>query len=399
MMGKVAAAGLSAETTLASAPCRTRLAREEPLMITKADDYPVHQTPEPIAFAGADRNFYDRYFFNGYNDDASVFFAVAFGMYPQLGVIDAAFCVSVGGKQHNVRASRHSAGERLETSAGPIEIRIMEPLKKIRILLTDNESGITADLWFDARHVPVEEPRFTRRNGTRLFMDYTRMTQNGTWSGTLSMPGNEITLTTDKFYGTRDRSWGIRPVGNPESQPAIGGSLAQFFWIWAPCNFPNHISFAHTNDDANGLPWNRRAVFGGAGSESDIAEPVEVDAAEFEISYHSGTRRVRTASCDMGASGQIRYETSQFKFYMSGLGYTHPVWGHGMDHGQLQVAYDVLDLADINDNAPEHIHVQSFCSAVLSLDGAEHKGFGVFEQFLIGPHLPSGFAAMLDPAS
>ncbi len=26
-------------------------------MLTKADDYPVHQTPEPIAFAGTDRNF------------------------------------------------------------------------------------------------------------------------------------------------------------------------------------------------------------------------------------------------------------------------------------------------------------------------------------------------------
>jgi hypothetical protein len=368
-------------------------------MITKADDYPVHQTPDPIAYAGTDRNFYDRYFFNGYNDDASVFFAVALGVYPQLGIIDAAFCVSAGGKQHNVRASRHSAGERLETNAGPIEIRIIEPLKQIQILLSDNESGITADICFGARHNPVEEPRFIRRNGTRLFMDYTRMTQNGTWSGTLSMPGKVIPLTPDKFTGTRDRSWGIRPVGNPESQPPTGGSLAQFFWIWAPCNFPGHISFAHSNDDANGLPWNRRAVFGAAGNQNDNAEPAEVDNASFEISYHSGTRRVRSAVCDMGVSGQIRYETSAFKFYMSGLGYTHPVWGHGMDHGKLQVAYDVISLTEIDDNAPEHIHVQSFCHATLFAGGAEHKGCGVFEQFLLGPHLPSGFAAMLDPAS
>ncbi|PZU14334.1 MAG: hypothetical protein DI591_12175, partial [Citromicrobium sp.] len=38
-------------------------------MLTKGDDYPVHQTAEPIAFAGTDRNFYDRYFFNGYAPD------------------------------------------------------------------------------------------------------------------------------------------------------------------------------------------------------------------------------------------------------------------------------------------------------------------------------------------
>ena len=46
-------------------------------MLTKADDYPVHQTPEPIAYAGTDRNFYDRFFFNGLSADGSVFFAVA----------------------------------------------------------------------------------------------------------------------------------------------------------------------------------------------------------------------------------------------------------------------------------------------------------------------------------
>ena len=39
-------------------------------MLSKADDYPIHQTPDPIAFSGTDRNFYDRYFFNGISNDA-----------------------------------------------------------------------------------------------------------------------------------------------------------------------------------------------------------------------------------------------------------------------------------------------------------------------------------------
>ncbi len=39
-------------------------------MLTKADDYPIHQTADPIAAVGtSDRNFYDRYFFNGYGRD------------------------------------------------------------------------------------------------------------------------------------------------------------------------------------------------------------------------------------------------------------------------------------------------------------------------------------------
>ena len=65
-------------------------------MLTAADDYPLHQTPEPMAFAGSDRNFYDRFFFNGYSADGSVFFAAALGLYPQLNIMDAAFCLSVG---------------------------------------------------------------------------------------------------------------------------------------------------------------------------------------------------------------------------------------------------------------------------------------------------------------
>ena len=58
-------------------------------MLSKGDDYPIHQTAEPVAYAGTDRNFYDRYFFNGYAPDGSGFFAIAFGVYPHLDVADA----------------------------------------------------------------------------------------------------------------------------------------------------------------------------------------------------------------------------------------------------------------------------------------------------------------------
>ncbi len=62
------------------------------MTLTKGDDYPIHQTSEPIAFSGTDRNFYDRYFFNGYAYEGELFFAAAMGIYPHLNIIDAAFC-------------------------------------------------------------------------------------------------------------------------------------------------------------------------------------------------------------------------------------------------------------------------------------------------------------------
>ena len=53
-------------------------------MLTKADDYPIHQLPTPVSEVGTERNFYDRYFFNGYSSDGEVFFATALCLYPNL---------------------------------------------------------------------------------------------------------------------------------------------------------------------------------------------------------------------------------------------------------------------------------------------------------------------------
>src|SRR5438105_2644773 len=108
-------------------------------MLTPFDDYPIHQSSEPIAHTvSGDRNHYDRYFFNGYDRDGGCFFAAALGVYPNRQVI-----------------------------------------------------------------------------------------------------------------GSRDRSWGVRGVGEPP-----GGAPAraprQFFWLWAPLNFDDCCTHLALNEDAEG---------------------------------------------------------------------------------------------------------------------------------------------------
>ena len=98
-------------------------------MLTKADDFPIHQRPDPIAKPGTDKNFYDRYFFNGYAREGRQFFALALGVYPNRNVIDASFCVIHNGIQHNLRASRHLGGERMDIHVGPISIEILSSLR------------------------------------------------------------------------------------------------------------------------------------------------------------------------------------------------------------------------------------------------------------------------------
>ncbi len=124
-------------------------------MLTRFDDYPIHQMPVPIAQTGTgDRNHYDRYFFNGYLPEGEVFFGGAMGLYPNRQVIDAAL------QHRRTRACRRTstcrAGRRSSAATptvGPITVEVVEPMKTIRLIVEGAEHGVEADVTFDARSV------------------------------------------------------------------------------------------------------------------------------------------------------------------------------------------------------------------------------------------------------
>ena len=367
-------------------------------MITKGDDFPIHQTPEPIAFSGTDRNFYDRYFFNGYTRDGDVYFTTAFGVYPHLNIIDASFCIVYNGVQHNLHASGYLNMERLDTEVGPIKLEVIEPLNVLRITVNDNEHGIRAEVTFHARTVPIKEPRFTWRNGPRAFMDYTRFTQNGTYDGWIDVKGENITLTRDAYLGTRDRSWGVRPIGEKDPQPMVPPMDPQFYWLWAPLNFEDRISLYHVNEDGKGYDWNHAAVICGL----DGAEPEEMRKCWSELTFKSGSRHAKEASLFLeNKKGEITKIdlTVQWQYYMMGMGYNNPEWNHGKNKGELAVGYDSIILEEITTSYAPYHHIQAFVSARMTLPNGETlDGVGILEQAIIGPHEPSGFKNNLDVA-
>ena len=76
-------------------------------MLSSHDDYPIHQTPDPVCQpAVSDKNFYDRYWFNGYARDGEFYFGIALGLYPNRRVMDAGFSIVKNGVQHSLHASR-----------------------------------------------------------------------------------------------------------------------------------------------------------------------------------------------------------------------------------------------------------------------------------------------------
>ena len=357
------------------------------MALSKGDEYPLHQTADPVAYSGTDRNFYDRYFFNGYAPDGGGFFAAAFGVYPHLDVADAHFCAIRGGTQHCLHASRKLGMERMDLSCGPIRIEIVEPLRKLRLIVEGE--GMAADLNFIGRAFPIEEPRFTWRVGPRTVMDYTRMTQNGHYEGWIEVDGRREAVAANTA-GTRDRSWGVRPVGAPDPQ-AAGGGIRQFFWQWAPVNLPSRSLFFHLNAHKDGTPWNSRAVVAPDGNGLEAFS--EFEHARMDAAPAPGTR--------WPGGGMLSVGDEQFafqplgRFQMRGLGYTSPKWNHGLDHGTLEVEREDIDLAAVDPKRPDNLHVQMICK-VTGPDG--ETGIGAFEQLAIGPYDPLGLQGLADPA-
>jgi len=364
-------------------------------MLTKGDDYPIHQTAEPIAYAGTDRNFYDRYFFNGYSRNGELFFAAALGVYPHLNIMDAAFSVVVDGVQHNLHASRHLHMERMDTRVGPIGIQVEEPLQKLRIRVDDPERGLRADILFEGRSRVIEEPRFTRRVGPRAFMDYTRMTQPGLYSGWIEVQGRRVDV--GDCWGTRDRSWGIRPIGMADPQAMEPPMLAQLFWLWSCLNFQDCHALYMLNADEQGEPWNQSALIGGLG---DVA-PEHFAQGTAQLEIPSGTRHARSATLRFthrgGAESRIELRVL-WNFYMTGVGYFNPDWAHGLNKGPLAVGYDSFDTSRVQGFAPPYTHVQAVVAATLHhADGTVRQGSGVLEQLILGPYKPLGLTGALDP--
>ena len=366
----------------------------ERALLTKADDYPVHQLPEPIATAGSDRNFYDRYFFNAQSPDGKAFLAAALGVYPHLNVMDAAFSWMEGGVQRSVFAQKLLGMERMDTDVGPISVEVVEPLKKLRVRLRETD-GVCADLLFEGRHAPIEEPRFTWRQGPRTVMDVTRMTQNMGVSGSVTVDGQRRGI--DGWRGTRDRSWGVRPIGAADPQPVAPPVPFHFYWVWAPLNFEKHALFFHTNDYPDGSPWNRSAVL------VDLASGAETKfgAPSFQFDYRKGSRRVSRAVL----KGQLPQGPVEIvlepegDFQMHGIGYGHPRFAHGVWRSELDVQTERFDLLTADVGHPLNAHIQALVKARLTLpDGTTHAGRGVLEQLFFGPHAPSGFREAFDLA-
>ncbi|MEW6271204.1 MAG: hypothetical protein AB1689_18130 [Thermodesulfobacteriota bacterium] len=373
-------------------------------MLSRFDDYPIHQTPEPIAqVATSDRNAYDRYWFNGYAADGEFYFGIGMAIYPNLKILDCGFSIVRDGEQHAFHASRRAPRDPSETEVGPFRIDIVEPMKRLRVRIADNDTGVAADLEFSARTACIEEGRQTLRREGRVMMDATRFTQMGRWQGEIRYGGKTVRVDPARVHGTKDRSWGVRPVGPMDPAGAPATELPQIFFLWAPLQFADRCTHALTFEDSQGRPWHQEAMIVPSYASPDRIPGIEDPGTQrfpfmrHDIEYVPGTRRAKRAEIALvdwdGARKTIQLEPL-LAFRMKGIGYTHPEWGHGVWHGELAVAGESWKTAELDEMAIENQHVQQVMRA--TMDG--EQGIGVMEQLAFGPYPRYGLTEFLDPA-
>jgi hypothetical protein len=311
------------------------------MALTTFDEYFIHQTGDPIDTV-ADRNphFMDRCWFGCHSEDGNLYIAAGLGTYPNVGghgVMDASFCVLHEGVQRNFRASRHivhggTATDRNVTRIGPFSLLIVEPFKRFRLELEDNEFGISAAIDFEARVTPF---LYNKLDVPQHPM--THFTQLGRFDGQVTTGGR--TVAVKQLPGVRDRTWGVRGKG-------LMRHVEAYFWVMAHlegCCL--NFTFFHVPVPGNNYLLQDGAVMHDDGSvtrlvaarhrfhftdETDRAGSTRLwDRAEFEFDDANGR------------TWRLEARALAHPFYNAGQGYDDR---HGLDCGPLHVEGETWDL-------------------------------------------------------
>ncbi len=343
--------------------------------------------------ATSDRNAYDRSYWNAHDRTGQVFFVSGLGVYPNLGVIDAYATVTLGTQQHTVRMSDALGDDRMKQSVGPYRIEVIEPLHSLRLVCDGDEWGMAFDLTWTGSFPAMEEPAHVMRQSDKVILDAHRFAQVGTWHGVLRVDGHEMQVSDDTWLGTRDRSWGIRPVGEPEP-PGRGAAEPDdgfgFWWTYAPLRFEDYALIVIVQEDGDGTRTLNEAVR--VFPKATGRPPEQLGWPEIEVTYRPGTRHPQSAVMHLAQRGKpldVEIDALGFVALSCGPGYGgDPDWSHGQWKGRGHVERVTIDLEDpavagrMAFGVVDHV-------ARARCEGAE--GWGMFEHGTFGRHTPSGF--------
>jgi hypothetical protein len=286
--------------------------------LVAADEFFHHQVVETHASVGTtDLAWTEKVCGAVFAHDGSLSVGFGFGKYVNRNVVDGYGGVSRGVEQWTVRASRALSADPDGVDAGPLRYEVLEPLKRVRVVLEPSDvQPIAYDLVLEGLVPCMLEDREDRRtlNGYRRTADQIRYHQVGTARGWIELQGRRTEVTPEGWTMTRDHSWGIRPgVGAPpadlEPDP-MDAAPPRVLAVWNPLRFRTadgrDYAFHQYVLRYEGDGWRHERVQGGFeypdGRREGVAaiEPRlrfdprnrRLAGGEFHLTLRDGSRRV-----------------------------------------------------------------------------------------------------------
>lgn len=351
-------------------------------MLTPQDDLIGHQLPTTFdQIDNSDPAWMERLWYTGHPVPGSdIIFDIGLGYHPNRNVMDAFAGVAIPGRQWNFRASRRLRPDPLTTTVGPLSITVLEGLRRHRVRLEPNDSGISFDMEFHGTMNPHEEKSHLRRREGRITENMARAQQLGRYSGWIEFGGRRVELN-NSWLGQRDHSWGVRAeMRTDETAPPLT-FYPPFFYCWATAQFGNrglHIFFKERAPGEN-IYLSGEEVFTIGSRVSSRNQIVEVqhdakwhddpngqsmESAKFRLRFVDGNERT------------ISLRTLPAKYFLKGGLYGGlEGWFHGDDKGTLYMAHDNWDLTD----PATRKKVRTLADEVIEVSDGGETGYGIVE--------------------
>ena len=307
----------------------------EQFPLSAIDDHLIHQTPEPIrVVASTDPRFFDRYWSVLHDDAGELMLALGGSFYPNLDRAEAYAIVTYKGVQRSVRAYRALGADRMDLRVGPLGHQIIRGMREWRLVLDDNEWGISFELnWTDTKRqiyhatygsLGVGLPAGKQRDVNAGFEGF------GVAHGWVQVDGKRINVTADSFHGTRDRHWGVgRGVGGPNLQ---FGRVHKAGWIGG-----NWISFPDFSI------WGTTVLYDYGDKRKGLGKVVK---AERRLAFEEGTRIFTHGEIDYtlgdGSVKHVQFRRLGFQTAYMCCG----MYGGTPDKGIYQGAYFGQDMVE-----------------------------------------------------
>ncbi|MBX3547074.1 hypothetical protein [Chelatococcus sp.] len=192
-------------------------------------------------------------------------------------------------------------------SVGSIRIEVVEPLRRVRLILDDASCPFSFDLTYVARFPAIEGPRNRIERHGEVVTDYMHFFQSGIYSGVVVADGEERRY--EHVMGFRDRGWGLRKHE---------GAAQRGMHVFCGCELADESIYMLLYENAHGERMLTSGWTMNKDGISDRAVNISHDIKFDDLLAHEGRFAVTFES---GRQSRIGFRVDG-RLFMESVGYT-----------------------------------------------------------------------------